>query len=213
MLKLLFVNEDVGAVEVRHHLLGVGNEIRRDIATVELHALDDVELGLDALGFLDRDDTPRCRPFCMASEIIRPISASPLAEIVPTCAVSACVVILRLLALSSATMASTARSNAALQVHRVHAGGNGLGTLAHDRLGEHGRGGGPVTSQVVGLAGDFAHHLRAHVLELVGQLDLLGDRHTVLGDARCAEALVEDDVAALGAQRDFYGVGENVPRP
>src|SRR4029077_17757049 len=28
----------------------------REIATVELHALDDVELGLEALGFLDRDD-------------------------------------------------------------------------------------------------------------------------------------------------------------
>ena len=45
--------------------------------------------------------------------------------------------------------------------------------------------------------GDFAHHLRAHVLELVGELDFLGDGDAVLGDARRAERLVEDDVAAL----------------
>ena len=44
-----------GLIEISDHLLRVGDEIRRDIAAVELHALDDVELGLDALGFLDRD--------------------------------------------------------------------------------------------------------------------------------------------------------------
>ena len=48
---------------------------------------------------------------------------------------------------------------------------------------------------------DFAHHLRAHVLELVVELDLLGDSDAVLGDAGSAERLVEDDVAALGAER------------
>ena len=59
------------------------------------------------------------------------------------------------------------------------------------------------------LEADFAHHLRAHVLELVGKLDFLRDRHTVLGDARCAEALLDHDVAALGTECDLYGVGED----
>ena len=49
-----------------------------------------------------------------------------------------------------------------------------------------------------GLAGDVLDHLRAHVLELVRKLDLLGDGDTVLGDPRRAIALVEDDVTALG---------------
>src|SRR5262249_30259558 len=60
------------------------------------------------------------------------------------------------------------------------------------------------------LLGDFAQHLRAHVLELVGELDLLGDGDAVLGDARRAERLVEDDVAALGAQRHLHRIGEDV---
>src|SRR6185503_14622508 len=70
--------------------------------------------------------------------------------------------------------------DAALEVHRVHAGGNRLGAFLDDRGGQHGRGGGAVAGVVVGLLGDFAHHLRAHVLELVLELNLLGDGDAVL---------------------------------
>src|SRR5262249_3127259 len=64
--------------------------------------------------------------------------------------------------------------------------------------------------RVIGLGGDLLDHLRAHVLELVGELDLLGDGDAVLGDAGGAERLVEDDVAALGAERHLDRVGERV---
>ena len=53
--ELLLVDEDVGVLELGDHLLGIGDEVGREIAAVELHALDDVELGLGGLGFLDRD--------------------------------------------------------------------------------------------------------------------------------------------------------------
>ena len=43
--ELLLVDEDVDVLELGDHLLGVGDEVRREIAAVELHALDDVELG------------------------------------------------------------------------------------------------------------------------------------------------------------------------
>src|SRR6478735_2294227 len=135
--------------------------------------------------------TPSLPTFCMAWAIISPISLSPLAEIVPT-------------------WATSSEVDPALQVHRIDAGGDVLGALADDGLGQHGRGGGAVTRDVVGLRGHFAHHLGAHVLEAVGELDLLGDRHTVLGDARGAEALLDHDVAALRAQRHLHRVGEDV---
>ena len=54
--ELLLVEEDVGILELGDHLLGVGDEVRREVAAVELHALDDFELDLERLGFLDRDD-------------------------------------------------------------------------------------------------------------------------------------------------------------
>src|SRR5690606_24486285 len=75
--------------------------------------------------------------------------------------------------------------DAALEVHRVHAGGDGLGAFADERLGQHGGGGGAVTGVVGGLGSDFLDHLRAHVLELVGQLGLIGDGHGAHSVRRC----------------------------
>jgi len=65
-----------------------------------------------------------------------------------------------------------------------------------DRLRQNGRGRGAVAGDVVGLRSNFADHLRAHVFELVFKLDFLGDGDAVLGDARGAERLVDDDVTA-----------------
>src|SRR3712207_7561573 len=46
--------------------------------------------------------------------------------------------------------------------------------------------------------------------EDVLDLDLAGDGDAVVRDRRSAELLVEDDVAALGAERDLDGVGDRV---
>jgi hypothetical protein len=75
-------------------------------------------------------------------------------------------------------------------------------------LREHGRGGGAVARDVRRLRGDLAHHLGAHVLELVLELDLLGDRDAVLGDDGRAEALLDHYVTALRTERDLHGVRE-----
>ena len=51
---------------------------------------------------------------------------------------------------------------------------------------------------------------QAIVTEGLRQLDLLGDGHAVLGDARAAEGLLKHDVTTLRPQRDLDGIGENV---
>jgi len=69
----------------------------------------------------------------------------------------------------------------------------------------------PAVSLV--LEGDFAQHLRAHILELVLQLDFLGDGHAVLGDARRAEALFDNDIATLGPSVTFTALARtSTPR-
>src|SRR5207247_11081424 len=90
------------------------------------------------------------------------------------------------------------------------AGGDVLDPLAVDRLRENGGCRGAVAGHVGGLRGDLAHHLRSHVLQRILQLDLLGHGHAVLGDRGRPELLLDDDVAALGAQRHLDGVGELV---
>ena len=141
--------------------------------------------------------------------MIRPIVSSLFAEMVPTWAIAvpltgfACF-------FSSATIDFDGLLDAALQLHRVGAGDDVLRALAEDRLREHGRGGGAVTGDVRRLARDFADHLGAHVLERILQVDFLGDGDAVLGDGGGAELLVEDDVAALGAEGHLDRVGEGI---
>ena len=49
------MDQDVGVLEDRLHRLGIGDEVGREVALVELHAFDDFEGRLDALGFFDGD--------------------------------------------------------------------------------------------------------------------------------------------------------------
>ena len=135
---------------------------------------------------------------------------SLLAEMVPTCAISSRLLVGLRERLELVDDRLDGLLDAALEAHRVVARGHHLRALGEDRAREHGRGGGAVAGDVGGLGGDLLHHLRAHVLELVLELDLLGDRDAVLGDVRRAEGLLEDDVAAAGAERDGDGVGEDV---
>ena len=167
-------------------------------------------VGLQRLGLLDGDHAFLADLLHRLGDDLADRRSSPLALMVPTWAIS----VLPLVGLdsffSSSTIALDGLVDAALDVHRVVAGGDELGALAVDRLGEHGRGGGAVAGDVGGLGGDLLHHLRAHVLELVLELDLLGDGDAVLGDRRRAAALLDDDVAAARAERDLHRVGEDV---
>ena len=154
--------------------------------------------------------TPSLPTLSIASAIVLPIDSSALAEIAPTCAISLLVVHGLLIFFSSSTTAITALSMPRFRSIGFMPAATYFMPSLHDRLREHGGGRGAVTGDVGGLGRDFLHHLRAHVLELVLQLDFLRDRHAVLGDGRRAEAALEHDVAALGAEGDLDGVGEDV---
>ena len=111
----------------------------------------------------------------------------------------------------SATTASTARIDAALQdPYRVHAG------MATDLAPSRTIAAASTVAVLVpspaasaAFGGYFAHHLSAHILELVLKLDFLGDGDAVLGDAGGAKRLVEHDVAAFWAERDLHRIVEN----
>ena len=207
--QLLFVDQDIRIFHLDPHLVGVGDEVGRDVAAVELHALDHFELGFERLCFLDRDHA-------LVADLLHGIGnettdlgvavgrdGADLGDLLVRGDVLGVLLQVRDDGLDREV-------DAAFEIHRVHAGSNSLGAFPDDRVSEHGRGGGAVTGLVGGLRGDLAHHLRAHVLELVFELDLLGDGHAVLGDAGSAERLVEHDVAALGAERHAHRVGESI---
>ena len=94
------------------------------------------------------------------------------------------------------------------QGDRVDARREVLQALAEDGFGQDRGGRGTVAGDVVGLVGDLVHELGAHVLEGVGQVDLLGDRDAVLRDGGATEGLLEDDVATGGAEGHLDGLRE-----
>ncbi len=206
---LLLADEDVRVLEDDFHALGIGDEVRREVAAVELHALDHFERRLRRLALLDGDDA-------FLADLLHRLGELGADLLVAVGADRADVLdllrVLRLLRelLERLDDGLDGLVDAALDLHRVVTGGDELAALAVDRLREDGGGRGAVAGDVARLRGHFAHHLGAHVLEAVLELDLLGDRDAVLGHRRRAEALLDDDVAALGAERDLDRVGQGV---
>ena len=207
--QLLFMHENVRVFELGDHLLGIGDEIGREIAAVELHAFDDLGLGLEALGLLDRDDAliadllHRLGDFFADEPVAIGRNFADLSDLLVRRH------FLRVL-LEIGDDRVDREVDAALQIHRVEPGRHGLRAFAGDRGREHGRGGRAVAGGVVLLRGNFAHELGAKIFELVGKFDFLGDGHPVLGDARRSIGFFDDDVAALRAERDLHRIIENL---
>src|ERR1700694_2227592 len=205
---LLIGDQDVGILEDRFHACGIGDHVGRDVALVELHPVDELELVLDPTGFLDGDDAVFPDLLHRVGDHVADLRVAgrdrrPLGD---------------LLALGDRDRRLlNALDNfvgglldADFQQHRVGAGGNVAQPLADNRRGQHHRGGRAVTGDVVRLARDFLDELRAHVLEGVLQLDLLRNRDAVVRDRRGTELLVEYDVPALGADGNPNGVRDLV---
>src|SRR6185437_9380779 len=206
---LLVVQQDVRLFQLALHRLLVVDEVWRQVAAVELHAFDDVELVLETRTVLDRDHA-------FLADLVHRL-ADQLADVLVAIGGDGADLRDRLGIgrglgdfLQFLDGGGHGLVDAALQIHRVHAGGDRFHALADHRLREHGCGGGAVTGGVGRLGGDFLHHLRAHVLELVGEFHFLRHGHAVLGDGGGAEALLEHDVAALGAEGRLDRVGQGV---
>src|SRR6266536_3313995 len=207
--QFLFIDQEIRILHLDAHLVGIGDEIRRDVAAVELHALDHFELGLERFGLLDGDHA-------LVADLLHGVrqklpylriavgrDGADLGDLLVRGDVLGVLVQVR-------HDGGDCQVDAALEVHRVHARGNGFGALPDDGVGEHGRGRGAVAGLLRCPGGDLAYHLGAHVLELVLELDVLGDGDAVLGDPRRTERFVEHDIAAFGAQRHSHRVGEYV---
>ena len=203
------IEQDIGILHLDTHLVGVGDEIGRDVAAVELHSLDHFQLGLQRCRLLHGDDA-------LVADFLHCIGEEPTdlgvavgrdgADLGDFVVGGDFLGVL----LEVGDDRLHRKVDAALEVHRVHAGGHRLGAFPDDGVSEHGRCRGAVAGLVRGSGRDLTDHLRPHVLELVLELDLLGDGYAVLGDAGSAEALVEDDVAAFRTEGHAHRVGERV---
>ena len=205
---LLVRDQDERVLEDRFHAVGVGDEVRRDVALVEAHALDELELHAEGLRLLDGDDAVLADLVHRLGDEVADLGVGrgvggDVRDLVLR------VDLTRLLA-DPLDGRFDGRLDALAQRHRVRAGGEVLQALTHHRPREDGRRRRAVTGDVVGLLRDLLDELGADLLLRVLELDLLGDGDAVVGDRRGAPLLLQDDVASLRAERDAYGVGQLV---
>src|SRR6185503_7620174 len=134
-----------------------------EIAAIELHTFDDFERRLHRLRLLNGDDT-------VFADLVHRFGDDVADGLIAICGNRTDLrdrITLdgfrEALDLFSRTLDSLV--DTALERHRVRACCNGLHAFTEDRLCENGRGGGAVAGDVRSLRSNFAHHLRAHVLE------------------------------------------------
>src|SRR5258706_10190032 len=185
----LLVDQNICVLQHAFHPFRIGDEIRRKVAAVELHAFDYFKGGLHRLGFLDGDDAilaDLLHGFGDDAADLLVVVGGNGADLGDHVALD---VLVKLLDLFDGHFDGAL--DTALESGRAGAGGDSLDALAEDGLCEHGRGGRAVTGNVGSLGSDFADHLRAHVLEGIAEFDFFRHGHAVLGNDRRAELLLD----------------------
>ncbi len=206
-IDLLLVDEDQRLGHLDGHLFGVGDEVGREVSPVKLHALDDIDDGFETLALFNRDHA-------VLADLVEGVGHD-LADLGIVVAADCRDVQNVVAALDGlGELADLLRHRLHRLAHPprqrvgVNAGSDVLVALPEEGFGQHGRGCRAVAGIVGGLACGLLDQLRAHVLKLVAQLDLLGDRHAVLGHRGRAPGLLNDGVAAARAERALDGGGQ-----
>ena len=75
---------------------------------------------------------------------------------------------------------------------------------------QNSRGGGAITTGIIGLAGRFLDQLHTHIFKRVGKLDILGNGHTIINDGWCPPFLVQCHRVTFRTQRYLDSIGQNI---
>src|SRR5208282_1407231 len=159
---LLFVDQDVGIFEDAFHALGIGDEVGREVAAIELHAFYGLQLGEHGLGLFNGDDA-------VLADLLHGLGNGGADGVVAVGGDGADLSdLLVSLGFDAHLLDFTDNRfdgdlDAALELHRVGAGRDGLHAFPVNRLREDGGGGGAVAGDIGGLRSNFADHRRAHV--------------------------------------------------
>ena len=203
--QLLVGDEDVRVLDGGFHAVGVGYEIGRDVAAVELHTFHELDRKADAATLFHRDDA-------VFADFVHHV-ADEIANIAIGSGDRGDFSDLLLARYGRGDRAEFVNHDAggllqaALHDHGVDTGNHVAVAFVDERVGQHGRGGRAVTGDVVRLARRFLDELGADVLEPILKFDFLGDSDAVVGDHRRAVLLAQCDIAPLGTERGLDRVG------
>ena len=200
--------EDIRILEHGGLVLGVGHEVRSDVALIEAHAFSEVKVQAEAVVVLDGHDAILADLVQSFGDLLADFRISSGDR----CGGSNLVLGLNILGGRDKFLDDGFGSllDATTQRDRVGAGGDVLQTLVHQGLGQHGCGGGAVACNVIGLLGDFLDQFGTDTLIRIVQIDFLCDGNAIVGDGRSAVGLVKHHIAALRTKGYLDGVSELV---
>eukprot|EP00128_Syssomonas_multiformis_P010966 Colp12_sorted_trinity150504_noHs@27325 len=189
--------------------LSVGSKVGGDVATVKLHALSGLKFVVEGRAVLDSDGT-------VTADLLHS-SGDELADLVVSIGRDGGH-LLNLLGgvdhhragLEVLQHNINSCLDASTQVGRANASLHVLACLSVHSTCEDGGSGGTVTSLIVGLTGNILDQASTKVLELILELDVLGNSHTVLGDLGGAVSLLDHDRATLGAESHSHCISKLV---
>ena len=197
----LLVHQDQRLLELADHLVRVGHEMRRKVPAVELHALDELDVRLEALALLDRNHAILADPDEGVGHDLADLAVVVGGNGCDVDDVGGFVDAHRLGERDELFDDSLGRRlHAAFQRHGIRPGRQIFVCLSVKGLGQDGRGGRAVAGDLGSLAGGLLYELGPEVLGPVRQLDLLGDGYAVLRYGRAAPALVDDGIPAAWAE-------------
>ena len=203
---LLVCDQDEGIFQVRFHLVHISCHISADIASVKLHAFDQVKLGQHGLGLFDGDDAVLGNLFhsvCdhSADILVTGGNGSDLLDVVLALDGSAhC--------LDGFDCCIGGLSHALAQDDGICTCCQVLHTFVDHGLCQNSCGRGAVTCDIVGLGGNFLYELCAHVLERILEFNFLCNGNTIICDRRSAVGLIQNNVSALGSKCDLNCISE-----
>ena len=205
-------DQDVGIIQHRLHALGIGGEVRGDVALVEAHPFGDFEFGGHRFAFFEGDDA-------LLAHFVHGVGNHPTHFFVVTGGNGAHLgdgnavadwlgVLLNLAHQEFGGLVDTT-----LQGDGIGAGSHVAQTCLDHGVGQDRGGGGAVTGGIIGFAGGLADQGNTGVFDVVFEFDLLGDGDTVIDDLGSAEFLLEYHVATLRTKGDGNGLGQDVDAP
>ena len=201
---LLIINQDVRFLHFALHLLRVGNEVSREVATIELHTFNHTDSSISTLGLFDSDDTvfgnfahSVCNQLTDNGVIVGR-NRSNLFNLV--------IVVTHFLCLSFDRINHFGNSlvDTAFDIHRAGTSSHVLQAFGYDGLSQNSSGCSTITCIITGLGSNFLYQLCAGILICVCQLNFFRYRYTIFRDVGSTEFLFDDNVTTFRAEGYFH---------
>ena len=206
---LFFAEQNPAVVEFNNLVVCIGHEVRRQETSLELHPFDEFDFGVDLTALFDRDHAVFAnlqQGICQNLADFFVVVTGDSRDSFDALTIIGFDGLGELLQFFNNRIDSLL--GAAADCHGIVATGDVAETVAENRFGQHCRGGRSVPGNVTRLGSSFLHELHTHVFELVLQIDVLSDGHTVLGHLRRTPPFVEHRIAATWAQGTLDCTGQ-----